>query len=313
MAKTSKTILFFGNERLATGVSTELPVLRCLLAEGYKIAAIITNYTQSNGRQNRQLEVANFANEYEIPLLIPRNLSEIFGQLSEYRADVGVLAAYGKLVPQSVIDLFPAGIVNLHPSLLPAHRGPTPIESTILHGETTAGVSLMSLAKAMDAGPIYAQSTVTLTGDETKQALADQLGELGATMIRELLPEIIAGTIVAAPQSNEDATYDALITKADSSLDWHKPAEQLSREVRAFAGWPGSRTDLGSVEVSITAAHAVPATMPKQPGHIQILADTNSLVVDTTDGYLCIDRLKPAGKNEMSAAEFVRGYQGRLS
>lgn len=313
MTSTSKTILFFGNERLATGVNTDLPVLRALVEADYEIAAIVTNYTPSVGRQNRQLEVAEFANQHNIPLLIPKSLSEIFDQLSTYRAHVGVLAAYGKIVPQSVIDLFPAGIVNLHPSLLPLHRGPTPIESVILDAESTTGVSLMSLVKAMDAGPIYAQSVIELDGSETKQELADQLGQLGASMITELLPGILDGSVAAVPQDETTATYDELISKSDGILDWNKPAQRLTAEIRAFSGWPTSRTKLGPIEVTITAAHDVPATMPEKPGHVEILSDTNTIMVNTTDGYLCIDRVKPAGKNEMTAAEFIRGYGNRLN
>ena len=308
----SKTIVFFGNERLATGVTTDTPVVKQLLADGYNIAAIVANQHESGGRSFRQLEIANFASEHKIPLLFPKILSEISSQLSKLGAEAGVLAAYGKIVPSSVINLFPKGIVNMHPSLLPKHRGPIPLESVILDGSQLTGVSIMQLASQMDAGPIYAQSEVELSGQESKQDLADKLLDVGSAMLSEVLPGILNGSVVALPQDNSAATYDSLINKSDGQLDFTKPALRLAREVRAYAGWPGSRTSLAGVDVTVTAAHAVPTRVPNRPGHVEIIKDEGNLMVNTEDGYLCIDRLRPAGKNEMTAAEFLRGYGDRV-
>jgi len=309
MTTTSKKILFFGNEQLATGVTTGLPVVRALQEAGYEIVAIVVNSQPAKQKQNCQLEIANFAEQHKIPLLSPKNLSEIFGQLAAYKAHAGVLAAYGRLVPQDVIDLFPAGIINIHPSLLPKHRGSTPIESALLDGDTETGVSIMSLVKAMDAGPVYGQAVVALEGSEHKQGLADSLGELGATMLLELLPGIFDGSVVAAPQDDTSATYDELIAKADGQLDWSKPADQLEREVRAYAGWPGSRCTLGTQDVIVTAA-AVAHLDQAAPG--KIMSDDNQLLVATGKDWLEIISLKPAGKKEMSAADFLRGYRNKL-
>src|SRR5438128_402621 len=139
MTKTSKTIVFFGNERLATGVTTSAPVLAALIKTGYKVAAVVTNYEVGTSRKSRDLEIAEIAKTNNIPLLIPDKLIEIKDQLSKFGASVAVLVAYGKLVPQEVIDIFPKGIVNIHPSLLPRHRGPTPIETAILEGDSKTG------------------------------------------------------------------------------------------------------------------------------------------------------------------------------
>ncbi len=312
MNKTLNRIVFFGNERIATGVTTTTPVLQQLIADGYDIVAIVVNHERIERKHKvRQLEIAAIAEAHNIPLLKPDSLSDIAEQIHEYHADVAVLVAYGKIVPQSIIDMFPAGIINVHPSLLPKHRGSTPIESVLLAGEPETGVSLMQLVRDMDAGPVYAQSSLELAGTETKQELADELTDHAAAMLHELLPDILAGTVVAMPQDHAQATYDGRIHKQDGILDWTKSGEQLEREIRAYAVWPKSTTTLGDVDVVITSAHCVPVSND-EPGTLNIELEPGLLQVACADGYLCIDSLKPAGKNEMTVAEFVRGYGQRL-
>jgi methionyl-tRNA formyltransferase len=253
--------------------------------------------------------VAELAKAHGIPVLLPAKPAEILDELKAFGAEAAVLVAYGKIIPQSVIDIFPKGIINIHPSLLPKHRGPTPLESVILQGEDVTGVSVMSLAKEMDAGPVYAQSDYRLTGAESKQELADTLLGISAAMLLDILPGILDGSIVAMPQDHSAATYDRLITKEDAILDFSKPAEQLVREVRAYQEWPKSRTTLGDIEVVITQAHTSTNTLDPKT----VAIDADSLAIGCSKGCLCIDRLIPAGKKEMSAAEFIRGYGSRLT
>lgn len=305
MTKPSGTIIFFGNERLATGLGTEALTLRALLENGYNVAAVVANYTPANSRNSRELEVATIAKEHNIPVLLPDRLKSIKDQLVEYNPTIGMLVAYGKIIPQEIIDIFPRGIINLHPSLLPKHRGPTPIESVILQGETKTGVSIMQLAKEMDAGPIFAQAEIELSGTEAKSELAANLLELGSTMIVELLPDILNDTAAALPQDESAATYDQLISKDAGLIDWHKPAEQLEREVRAFIEWPKSRTTLGTTEVIITKATVTDSEL--KPGEIS--AKDRRLLVGTGDQALEILELKPAGKSTMKAAAFLAGYK----
>lgn len=310
----SKTILFFGNERVATGVSTDVPVLRSLIEAGYKVGAVIVAQDDlGKSRRRRDLEVAAVANQHGIPVLSPVKLTEAATELKSFNAQAAVLIAYGKIIPQSIIDIFPAGIINIHPSLLPLHRGSIPVESVILDGSTETGVSLMQLSEQMDAGPVFAQEKVKLNGTETKQALADQLIILGKDMLLKCLPQILDGSFKPMPQDNAGATYDNLIEKSNGELDWSKPAVSLEREIRAYAGWPRSRTTLGGVNVIVTAAHAIPSTMPEPPGHIEILIEEKILMISTSDGYLCIDRLIPAGKKEMPIQAFLAGYSVKPS
>ncbi len=313
----SKKILFFGNERLATGVSTTAPILQDLIAHGYEVSAVVVAQNDiGKSRQARQLEVALVAQEHDIPLLSPGDLSDpkAHEQLAAYGAQAAVLIAYGKIVPPAVLALFPRGIVNLHPSLLPQHRGSTPIESVILDGTRETGVSLMRLAEKMDAGPVYAQTAAALSGRESKQGLADQLSSIGLELLREHLPGIMDGTLSPVPQDETGATYDDHIDKAHSAIDWSKPAERIEREIRAYSGWPRSRANFGYTEVIITGAHI---QEPKNnedevasttPGSLW-LDGSKQIGMTTGHGILVIDSLIPAGKREMSAQAFLAGYK----
>jgi len=316
MSPADTRIVFFGNERLATGVTTIAPTLQALIAAGYDVVAVVSHHTDSRSRKSRELEIAVVAGEHNIPLLLPAKPAEILAELEALQADIGVLVAYGKIVPQSVIDIFPRGIINIHPSLLPLHRGPIPIESVILDGSTESGVSVMELARAMDAGPVYGQTRVSLSGSETKQELADKLLAEGGSMVVDLLPGILDGSRVPIPQDDAAATYDNLIQKNDGLMDFHKPADQLEREVRAYSDWPKSWAKLhgpgGEMEVIITAAHAVPGNSPDgEPNDLDIVDSAGIMMIETSDGRLCVDRLKPAGKQEMTAQAFMAGY-GKL-
>jgi methionyl-tRNA formyltransferase len=206
MKKMSKTILFFGNERLATGVSTSSPALRALIGNGYEVAAVVVAQNDpGRSRQARELEVSSVAAEHGIPLLSPSDLLKAKDELAGYGAQAAVLIAYGKIVPPEVLDIFPAGIINVHPSLLPLHRGSTPIESVILGGADETGVSLMKLAQKMDAGPIYDRVRIRLGGDETKQSLADNLSAMGTDLLLKYLPGILDGAPEPAPEPQDEA------------------------------------------------------------------------------------------------------------
>lgn len=306
MSKTSKTILFFGNERLATGVTTATPALRALLDGGYRVpAVIVAQADMASSRRSRPLEIAETAREHGIPLLAPDDLMQAKEQLAALHADAAVLIAYGKIVPPEILALFPAGIINIHPSLLPLHRGSTPIESVLLNAAGQTGVSLMKLSEKMDAGPLYEQQTVALRGDETKQELADKLAGIGTDMLSEALPGVLDGTAHATPQDTAKATVDQHITKQDGRLDWSKPAARLACEVRAYAGWPRSRAQIGDFDVILTSVRAVDGT--GTPGEHKI--DGKQLSVYTGSGLLIIDRLIPAGKREMTAEAFLAGYR----
>lgn len=305
--KTRASLVFFGNERLATAVTTAAPNLRALIASGYDIAAVVSNYQPSRSRNARKLEVQAIAEAHNIPLLLPDSPLAIIEQLRGFKAQAGILVAYGRLVPQAVIDVFPSGIINIHPSLLPSHRGSTPIESVMLEGSAKTGVSIMRLAKAMDSGPLFSQSELPLDGNESKQSLADTLLNLGKDLLLRDLPGILDGSIPGTAQNDSQATYDSLLTKADGLIDWHKPAERLEREIRAFLGWPGSRTALAGKHIIITQARLGDDGSSRPPGTV-FLTEHRELAVQTGQNQLIIERLKLAGKTEITAQAFLAGH-----
>lgn len=302
----SNKIVFFGNERLATGLSTDVPVLRSLIAAGYQITAVVVAQNAvGKSRKERTLEIVQVAEANNIPVLSPPKLAETKDKIASYDAEIGVLVAYGKIVPQAVIDVFPNGIINIHPSLLPKHRGPTPIESAILNGDTETGVSLMRLSSKMDAGPVYVQQAIQLTGAETKRELADQLIAMGKSMLLVHLPAILDGSFKPQAQNEDTVTYDKLLDKSDGVLDFQKPAVELERAVRAYAGWPRSRANIGLNEVIITRAHAV----DKDGVAGTLWFEDKQIGIFASKGLLVIDRLIPNGKKEMDGSAFLAGYK----
>lgn len=277
MTKTSNQIVFFGNEKLATGVPETKPIIK------------------------RALEKAGFE--------IEKTVTGPLTQLGNHKARLAVLAAYGRIVPQSVIDEFPVGIINVHPSLLPAYRGPTPIEQSILDGVAKTGVSIMKLTAGMDEGPIYKQKSMQLTGHESKIELTERLQKLGADLLVEILPSIAEGILKPRSQPHPNrATYSRKLTKQDGKINWHKPAQVIEREIRAFSGWPRSYTQINGLALAITKAKVVP--LQGRPGQLKI--NKNSLVIYAGNDALEITQLQPASKKEMPVSAFIAGYRRQV-
>lgn len=272
-----QNVVFFGNEKLATGIDQpDLLILKAVKDAGFKVEQVVTG-----------------------------KLSE----LKPHDAQLAVLAAYGRIIPQSVLDQFPLGIINVHPSLLPLYRGPTPIEQTILDGASKTGVSIMRLTAGMDEGPIYKQKSLQISGKESKLELTMTLHQLGAELISEVLTDIATGSLSPRQQPHPDrATYSHKITKENGVLDFTKSATRLEREVRAYAQWPKSRTQIAGIDVIVTSACI--ADLHGEAGKIEI--KDKALVIYCAEGALQIDKLKPAGKAEMTALAFLAGYGDRL-
>lgn len=294
----SKTLVFFGNERLVSGLkTTDAPVLRSLIQHGYTIAAVVSHHTAGQSRNNRELEVAEVARLHDIPVLLPNRPAEIHDVLLGMHADAAVLVAYGRIIPQSVIDIFPHGIINIHPSLLPRYRGPTPIESAIANGDKETGISIMQLSAGMDEGPVYGQVTIPLSGRETKFDLYQMMATRSAGMLIDILPSILSGTLQPQPQDDKQATYCRLLQKSDSQLNLQTlTAVDAERVIRAHLGFPKSKLSLLGHSCVITRAH----TSKTQK---------TSLDVQCQDGnYLSIDELIAPSGRRMDAAAFIRGY-----
>ncbi len=300
----SSRVVFFGNERLVSGLKhTETPILRGLIERGYEVAAIVASHTDATSRNARRLEVASIAEEYHIPLLTPKRPGDIEQELKNFKADFAVLAAYGRIIPQRIIDVFsPIGIINIHPSLLPRHRGPTPIETTILAGDTVAGVSIMQLTKGMDEGAVYGRVECHLNGNETKFELYDQLSKLGSELFFELLPGILSSCISAEPQQIDGVSYTTLIQKQDGIIDPKTDAaEVINRKIRAYLSYPKTKLCYQNSDVILTAAKVV--EMPLD----------HELVIPCKDNtYLLVESLIAPNGKSMSGSAYLRGLANRL-
>jgi methionyl-tRNA formyltransferase len=289
----SKTILFFGTEAFS------LTALKGLVEAGYRIAAVVTKPDSISGRHQKSTPpvVKTYATEHDIPVWQPNKLFEIHNDIVALGDVVGVLVSYGKIIPASIIDLFNPGIINVHPSLLPMYRGPSPIESAIKDGLDETGVSIMQLTPKMDAGPVYAHIRHPLTGTEVYPLLYQTLANAGIALLLHILPAIIDGSLLPSPQNDNESTYCQLLDKKDVLLQPDKiTATEAERLVRAYLDFPRTKIGIGDNMIIITKSH--------------VSSNQRSILdVPCMDGeYLSIDELiAPSGKT-MSASAFLNGY-----
>jgi methionyl-tRNA formyltransferase len=219
---------------------------------------------------------------------------------------LGVLIDFGIIVSADVIDYFPLGIVNSHFSLLPEWRGADPITFAILSGQEQTGVSLMLLVPAMDEGPLLAQGACPVDTKTTTPSLTEQLIRISNQLLGSNIPAYLSGDIAPEPQDNSKTpSYSRKLTKDDGVIDWTKPADRIEREVRAYIEWPKSRTTFSETEIIITEAHVV--TENGQAGDTAIIDKLPVVFCGT--GALAIDKLKPAGKKEITGQSFLAGYK----
>jgi methionyl-tRNA formyltransferase len=229
-------------------------------------------------------------------------------QLTALRPDVGVVAAYGEILRKAVLAIPPLGYLNIHPSLLPRHRGPTPVPGAILAGDAETGVTVMKLDAKMDAGPILAQQRIPLPPDARAKALTEELFGLGAALLLESLERYAAGRLEPTPQDDSQATYTALLQKADGVIDWGVQAQQIERMTRAYDPWPGAWTSWRGQPLKIIAGRAHTEWAGDAPPGA-LLDRKDGVWVVTGDGALELLLVQPAGKRALAAAEWRRGLR----
>lgn len=290
----SKTIIFFGTD------SFSLVSLKALVKTGYSIAAVVTKPDSKKGRGQKILmsEVKIFANEHDIEVWQPDKVTEINEKISSLPSNpIGILVSYGKIIPKSTINLFNDGIINIHPSLLPLYRGPSPIESAIENGDKETGVSIMKLSDEMDAGPVYKQLKYYLNGREDRIHLREKLAKLGAEALIEVLPDIIQKSIKPIKQNDELAVYCKLLSKSDSFISPEAmTATEAERKVRAHLGFPKTKSKIFDHDIVITKAH---------------VSNNPETVIDIKckdEKYLSIEELIAPSGRKMNAKDFINGY-----
>lgn len=295
-----------------------IPVLErlCRMPEA-DVVAVVTPLDRERGR-GRRFEpppVKEAALRLGVPVLQPDSLRSKLaqGQLAELEPDVIVVAAYGKLLPAQVLELPPHGCLNLHPSLLPRHRGPSPVATAILEGDETTGVSLMLLDEGMDTGPVIAQREYAITGEGTAGELTDTLFDMGAELLAESIGPWDRGELQAQPQDHAQATVSRKLERADGLADWTLPAKTLHRRCRAYSPWPGLYTQwegkaLKLLEVSPLPDSVSPELVEGQPGQVLSVIPATAVAVTTGDGLLGLSRIQLEGRRAVTAREFLAGY-----
>jgi methionyl-tRNA formyltransferase len=286
-----------------------------MLPEGYEIVTVITRPDKpaGRGREVALSPVKQTAQSYGIPIWQPGSFKkqENSQALAAYKADLYIVAAFGQILPQAVLDQPRYGTLNIHASLLPKYRGPDPIASAILQGDEETGISIMLLDAGIDTGPVLTRQSIPIGNDEILGSLTITLAELGAQMLREALPLWIAGKIQPEPQDDTRATHTHMLQKEEGKINWEKPAAALARQVRAFMPWPGSYTFWRGKMLKIITAHPSSVEVDHSVPGTAIIREEASrqvLAVVTGSGLLMIKQLQLEGKRTMNAEEFLRGY-----
>ncbi|MBQ4424403.1 MAG: methionyl-tRNA formyltransferase [Lachnospiraceae bacterium] len=301
-------VLFMGTPELAR------TVLISLCEAGHEIVAAVTQPDKEKGR-GKTLQASPVKEEAVrrgIPVLQPRRLKNPEEQaalqafLEENPADVGVVAAFGQILPQAVLDMPRNGCLNVHASLLPKYRGASPIQQTILEGEAESGVTIMQMDAGLDTGDILLQEAIPLSPEETGDSLEEKLADLGGRLIAEALALLEEGRLSPQPQSG-DTCYAGMIRKEQGQIDWAAPAEMIERKIRAFAPWPSAYTFRNGKRLQIWKAALAEGREGAAPGFVTAVTKKD-FTVQAGDGALRILRVQPEGKKEMEADAYLRGY-----
>ena len=281
--------------------------LEAILAAGFDVPLVLTQPDRPAGRgmQLQPSPVKRVALAAGIPVHQPEKLRtpEQQAPLADVQADVLVVAAYGIILPQAVLDLPRHGCLNIHASLLPRWRGAAPIHRAIEAGDAETGITIMQMDAGLDTGPMLMKRVVPIDADDTTGSLHDRLAQAGAALIVDAL-RALPGGLSATPQPAEGVTYAAKIGKAEAAIDWTRPAAEIARAVRAFNPFPGALATLDGTPIKLWRARAIDAS--GTPGEV-LLAEGAGVIVACGEGALCVTELQKPGGKRLPAADFLRG------
>ncbi len=315
MGKRSLRLAFFGTPPFAA---------RCLegiLASRHQVVVVVTQPDRPAGRglRPKPSAVKELATGRGLPVLQPAKVRDgrLTAELLERSIDVGVVAAYGRILPADVLATAPLGFINAHASLLPELRGAAPIERALLEGYRKTGVTIIAMNERMDAGDILAQREIDIPEDWNRQQLTTALAELAAGLLVETLDRIATGSVTAVPQDESRATYAPPLTKEDARIDWAEPALRVVRRVRAMAPRPGAFTFDAGRRLKILEATALgettdgaEGTAPSVPPGTVVQASSEGFTVTCGRGVVLVRTVQPEGKRAMAACDYLRGRKG---
>lgn len=299
-------IVFMGSPEFA------LPSLRALAgANDYEVVGVVTQPDRASGRgrEVKMPPVKTLALELGIPIMQPEKLRapEAMQQLKLWSPDLVVVAAFGQILKQDVLDLPRHGCLNVHASLLPRWRGAAPINAAILHGDEETGVTIMKMDAGLDTGAMLAKKSMRLPPDGTAGTVTSTLSRLGADLLIETLPRWLAGEIQLTPQDDALSTYAPMLKKVDGRLDFSRDVNELERQVRALNPWPGAFMEFDGTMLKIHRARVGQIVNLSHYEVGQRLTQANQPAVGARGGVLILDEVQPAGKKSMSGKSFLSG------
>lgn len=304
-------IVFFGTPQFA------LPFLQELIKDReIEVAAVVTQPDKPSGRGGKvtpppiKLAAQNAAITLFQPTSLKTNPS-VEKLLRDIRADVFVVVAYGKMIPKRILDIPLKGVVNVHPSLLPRHRGPSPLQWAIAEGDSQSGVAIMLLDEGMDTGPLLASEHISLDADETYESLVKKVRQIGPTLLVLTLKRYMDGKIIPIPQNEAKATHTRLLEREDGHVRWSEGITNIERKHRAYSPWPGSwsvwkRNDGSVMRLKFLKLRPVDFHADVTPATVTIKDDR--MYIDASDGTLEILELQPEGKSKMRSSDFIQGH-----
>ncbi len=304
-----KPFVYFGTSEFAAVILTGL------LKRGFKPEVVITSIAKAQGRGLKVAEtpVASVARLNNLSILESPNLKDqsVVKELSKYQTELALLAAFGQIIPQLVLNMYPRGIINVHPSLLPEYRGASPIAAVLKDGLIKTGLSLMKLDNLMDHGPLLSQIDYFIKPEQTAVELTQALADLAAEILPGVLEGYLSGQIKPVEQDHNRATYTTLISRSDGRANFKRTAKELNNLRRAFTPWPGLWTLWQDQVVKLLQTKICSLSSPLKPGLVHWV-DDKGLVIDCADNALVIEKLQLAGKKPLLAEEFIRGQKNFL-
>lgn len=291
-----------------------VPSLNALLEAGHQVCGVFCQPDKPVGRHQNKLQpppVKVVAQEHDIPVFQPTKLRDgsALAQLQEWNPELIVVAAYGRILPDEILNLPPKGCINVHSSLLPRYRGAAPIHWAIVNGDEETGVTIMDMATELDAGDIISQVKTPIDSEETVEMLHDRLAQLGGALLVQTVADIAAGTAVRTKQEASQVTYAPMLSRALSPIDWKRTAKEIHNQVRGLVPWPATSTDIfGGETVKVFSVCEPDLTTQKEAGTI-LAANQQGIDVACGDGKVIrILELQAPGSRRMAAADYLRGH-----
>ena len=299
-------IVFFGTPAFA------VPTLEALLASRHPVVGVVTQPDRPRGRGKRVSEspVKAAAAKAGVPVIQPDRMRDpaFLDTLRGWAPDLGVVAAYGKLIPEDVLSLPPRGMINVHASLLPKYRGAAPIHRAVIEGEAETGITIMRVEKALDAGPMLARVTRPIEPDETSDMVEPDLATLGASLLVEVVDQIAAGTVQEELQDPLLCTYAPKLTKEEGLIDWTLPALSIHNRVRGLYPWPHAYTYLDGVRVIVLRTHVAAGPAGAAPGTVVDVNRDAIQVAAGDDGRVAIEQVQLEGGRPLAVRDFLAGH-----